>query len=369
MDAVVSMVCVAGAGLGMFLIAVLLMQEHRSHGDGLLAGVIGLACLGELFSAAEHLSQVSTGSAVIRMTGFPGLLFAPLLFLYFRSQSGAIRLRVADTWHFSCYALLQSMALLELANPESLHWSVLQPYLNLACLLVIATYALASMRVICSGPVPRLCSVFHDRMVAVVALMAALASYLFSAAANVLLPAWPARGDLADALLSCAWAVLAYSAIRRAMSREAEDDAHQVVHCAEAKPEPEKTKYGNNRLPDFARESIVVELQRHMQAARPWLKIDLTLGELAAGINVSPHHLSQIINSEFGKSFAGFINEYRVGEACQLLAGDNDRSVLEIALDSGFSSKSSFNATFKKHTGMTPSEYRKTPQEKNYLVA
>ena len=56
MDAVVSMVCVAGAGLGMFLIAVLLMQEHRSHGDGLLAGVIGLACLGELFSAAEHLS-------------------------------------------------------------------------------------------------------------------------------------------------------------------------------------------------------------------------------------------------------------------------------------------------------------------------
>lgn len=132
---------------------------------------------------------------------------------------------------------------------------------------------------------------------------------------------------------------------------------------------PEKPKYGNNRLPDFARESILVELQRHMQAVQPWLKVDLTLGELAAGINVSPHHLSQIINSVFGKSFACYINEYRVGEACQLLSGDNGKSVLDVALDSGFSSKSSFNASFKKHTGMTPSEFRKTSQDKNRLVA
>src|SRR5688572_12013585 len=361
MDAVVSLVCVAGSALGMFLIARLLIQEHRSRGDGLLAAVIGVGCISGLFSAAEHLSQVSNGSPVLPMTGFPGLLFAPLLFLYFRSRSGAIHLRIADAWHFSCFALLQSITLLEFADPESLPWLGLQPYLKVACLLVITTYALASIRVICSGPMPPLCPVFHNRVLATVALMAALASYLFRAAAEVLLPGLAARGDLADALLSCAWAVLACSAIPRVMSREPEAGAGRVVR--------EKTKYGNNRLPDFARESIVVELQRHIQAARPWLKIDLTLGELAAGINVAPHHLSQIINSEFGKSFASFINEYRVGEACQLLAGDNDKSVLEIALDSGFSSKSSFNATFKKHTGMTPSEYRKTPQERSCLVA
>jgi len=156
---------------------------------------------------------------------------------------------------------------------------------------------------------------------------------------------------------------------RRAARSEPESGAAVSAGSATGRAGPEKPKYGNNRLPDFARESILVELQRYMQAAQPWLKIDLTLGELAAGINVAPHHLSQIINSEIGKSFACYINEFRVGEACQLLAGDNSRSVLEVALDSGFSSKSSFNASFKKHTGMTPSEYRKTSQDKNYLVA
>jgi AraC-like DNA-binding protein len=246
--------------------------------------------------------------------------------------------RLADAWHLSCFLILQTTALFGPAG--------LQPDLKLAGVLVMATYALASLRIVCSDPLPRLEEVFHHRVLAVVALMTALASYLL--------------GPAADMVLSCAWALLAYSAIQRAMNRVA-DEAE--------KPEPEKTKYGNNRLPDFARESIVVELQRHMQSAQPWLKIDLTLGELATGINVAPHHLSQIINSEFGKSFASYINEYRVGEACQLLVGDNDKSVLDVALDSGFSSKSSFNASFKKHTGMTPSEYRKTTQHKNYLVA
>jgi AraC-like DNA-binding protein len=164
---------------------------------------------------------------------------------------------------------------------------------------------------------------------------------------------------LADLVPVFSWVVLAWSEAWRAPRRA---PVEIVAVVPDERSGTEKPKYGNNRLPGFARESIVAELQRHMQAEQPWLKIDLTLGELAAAINVSPHHLSQIINSEFGKTFACYINEYRVGEACQLLAGDSGKSVLDVALDSGFSSKSSFNASFKKHTGMTPSEYRKSPE-------
>lgn len=248
MDAVVSVLCVGGCALGMFLVAMLLRRERRTRANLLLAGVIGLACFAELFSAAAHLSQVA-GGVVLQIPGFQGLL-----------------------------------------------------------LLVILSYTLASIRLVRSRIQPR----------------------PESSAAPAAEADPPAPG---------------------------------------APPPPEKAKYGNNRLPDFARETIVGELQRHMQTAQPWLNVDLTLGELAAGINVSPHHLSQIINSEFGKSFASYINEYRVEEARQLLTGDHDKSVLDVALDSGFSSKSSFNASFKKLTGMTPSEYRKSAQHRNYLVA
>jgi len=367
MNAVVSLVCIAGCALGMLLVATLLMQEHRSHANVLLACVIGVACLDELFSAVEHLSQ--GGGAMLRLPGFPGLLFAPLLFLYFRARSFTLRVRGADAWHFACFVALQSIALFDFLEPEVLPGLILRPYLNLACLLIIGTYALASLRVVYASALPRRCSVFHSCVLAVLALMTALASYLLGAGTDMLMPASDARGDLADAVLSCALAALACSAIYRALSREPETRPNQVIPFPDARPEPEKTKYGNNRLPDFARESIVAELKRYMQSAQPWLRIDLTLGQLAAGINVSPHHLSQIINSDFGKSFACYINEYRVDAACRWLSGDNGRSVLDIALDSGFASKSSFNALFKKHTGMTPSEYRRKFQSKNCLVA
>lgn len=369
MNAVVSLVCIAGCTLGMLLVATLLMQEHRSHANVLLACVIGVACLDELFSAVEHLSQASSGSATPQLPGFPGLLFAPLLFLYFRARTRTLGMCCADVWHFACFAAMQSLALCEFVEPEVFPGLILRPYLNLAYLLVIGTYALASLRVVYSGSLPRRCSVFHNCMLAMMALMAALASYLLGAGTDILMPSSDARGDFADAVLSCALAALACSAIYRAFSREHAAQPNQFIPFPESRPEPEKTKYGNNRLPDFARESIVAELKRYMESAQPWLNMELTLAQLASGINVSSHHLSQIINSEFGKSFACYINEYRVNAACRWLSGDNDKSVLDIALDSGFASKSSFNALFKKHTGMTPSEYRRKFQNKACLVA
>jgi AraC-like DNA-binding protein len=149
--------------------------------------------------------------------------------------------------------------------------------------------------------------------------------------------------------------ILAYNFVYQAIAAVGHADHTTSVPLSVA----DREKYGNNRLPDFVRESIIAKLTEHMRVEQPWLKIDLTLSELASAINLNPHHLSQIINSEFGKSFACFINEYRVDAARRLLSVSDNRTVIEIALDSGFASKSSFNALFKKHTGVTPSEYRR----------
>ncbi len=103
-----------------------------------------------------------------------------------------------------------------------------------------------------------------------------------------------------------------------------------------------------------------------MEKEKPFLDPDITMPKLAKRINMSKEELSQVINRELHLNFNAFINRYRVEEAKRKLRDpkENQFVVLKIALDVGFNSKSSFNAVFKKTTGMSPSEYRETYQKK-----
>ena len=75
----------------------------------------------------------------------------------------------------------------------------------------------------------------------------------------------------------------------------------------------------------------------------------------------TPHKLSEVLNSDLGKTFYDFINGYRVDDVRRRLAESESRNlnVLTLAMDAGFASKSTFNQVFKKLTGHTPSTYRK----------
>ena len=90
----------------------------------------------------------------------------------------------------------------------------------------------------------------------------------------------------------------------------------------------------------------------------------LTLTSLAQHLNLSANVLSRIINTGFGQSFNDFINTYRINDVKQRLTdGDTDRlTILALALDAGFSSKTTFNRVFKEQTGFTPKEYLKMSQ-------
>lgn len=89
-----------------------------------------------------------------------------------------------------------------------------------------------------------------------------------------------------------------------------------------------------------------------------YLDNGLTLGRLAALTGLNKHHLSEVLNRHAGKNFYEFINGYRIDFVCKRLEQACDRSVLDIAMEAGFSSKSTFNAIFKKCTGRTPTQYR-----------
>jgi len=67
-----------------------------------------------------------------------------------------------------------------------------------------------------------------------------------------------------------------------------------------------------------------------------------------------------VINTRLQQNFFDFINHYRIEKVKKDLADPQKKNlkVLAIAFDAGFNSKSSFNAIFKRHTNLTPSEYR-----------
>ena len=93
-----------------------------------------------------------------------------------------------------------------------------------------------------------------------------------------------------------------------------------------------------------------------------YLDPDLSIDKMAAELNISKSHLSRLINTELQCSFTDFINEKRIDEAKNYLKHPDFKSytLVAIGLEAGFSSKTAFNTTFKKLTGLTPNEFKKT---------
>jgi AraC-like DNA-binding protein len=136
-------------------------------------------------------------------------------------------------------------------------------------------------------------------------------------------------------------------------------DEPRVTGCAEPCPDSGK-KYRKSSLSAGLSESIHERLLQTMALEKPFVDEDLTLHSLAEQLGVSPNHLSQVINGRLNRSFFDLVNEYRVREAIRLLAAPESArlSILGIALDSGFKSKSAFYTAFRKHTGVTPTRYK-----------
>jgi AraC-like DNA-binding protein len=101
-----------------------------------------------------------------------------------------------------------------------------------------------------------------------------------------------------------------------------------------------------------------VRLLALMDEERPWLEPELTLAELAQRLGTHATLLSKVINMGCGQNFNDFVNSYRVAEARRLLANPQfaHYSLVGVALESGFNSKSTFNRVFKKLDGRAPSE-------------
>ena len=141
-----------------------------------------------------------------------------------------------------------------------------------------------------------------------------------------------------------------------------EASAEESPTCANEHTQASAEKYAKSGLSEAQMDEFYKQLLLCIQKEEPHLNDDLNLSELANLVGISNHHLSQVINRRAGQTFYDFINRHRVEYAKKLFMNpeyDGNHTIIEIAFKAGFNSKASFNRVFKKHTGQTPTEFRR----------
>lgn len=124
-------------------------------------------------------------------------------------------------------------------------------------------------------------------------------------------------------------------------------------------------KYRKSSLSEADKDVIMMKIRNEMESKQYFTSNLASLSGLAKQINESPHHVSQVINEKFDRSFFDLLAFYRVEHAKKLLTKDKAGKITieELAEMVGYNSKSSFNTAFRKYTAQTPTEYRKSQSE------
>ena len=118
-------------------------------------------------------------------------------------------------------------------------------------------------------------------------------------------------------------------------------------------------KYKKSSLTDDQSKEIVANLKQTVEKEKLYLNPQLTLSDLAESVDISTNVLSQVLNESIGSNYYDYINKFRLEHFLTLTREPKYKkyTLLSIAYESGFNSKTTFNTFFKKSTGKTPSEY------------
>jgi AraC-like DNA-binding protein len=300
-----------------------------------------------------------------------GLASAPLLYLYACSLAvSGFRLRPASILHlapaFGLVALvlvaytfqpthIQRAILHDDRYPNALNATLLRPlifayvfgYLFLAARVLIRHRALYKEQQASTG----LAELTWLRISVVGTLLMAVTGLLH----QLLIRRWPLAW--LDTALIAVQAIAAFAFgllfLVQALRQSARAPAPVVLS------QTDEDKYGPHRLNDEELRAHARQIDACLEAHPMYLQGSISIGDLAEQLPMTARELSQTLNRHYQLSFFDFINRHRCEHAKRLLAERENASVIEIQLDSGFSSKSSFHAAFKKCTGMTPLEYRR----------
>jgi len=138
-------------------------------------------------------------------------------------------------------------------------------------------------------------------------------------------------------------------------------ELEEVIEEKEAVVNELKQKYESFKIDEEDAEYLNKELKRLMEEEKLYRNPKVSASDIAKLLNTTQTNLSQVLNITMETNFYNFINNYRLEEVKEKLKDPEykSESILIIAFESGFNSKSPFNSFFKKNVGMTPSQFRK----------
>lgn len=140
---------------------------------------------------------------------------------------------------------------------------------------------------------------------------------------------------------------------------QADASAHESEEPANGEaPHQDVSSYAHSYLVGVDIADAVASVQSALVDRRLFAHTGLRVTELAEHVGLTAHQLAELFSKHIGKSFASYVNGWRVSYASQLIRSEREKSFLEIAYDAGFGSKTAFNVAFKQETGLTPSQYR-----------
>jgi AraC-like DNA-binding protein len=123
--------------------------------------------------------------------------------------------------------------------------------------------------------------------------------------------------------------------------------------------EVEKKRYERSMLRGINISSVMERLTSLMESEKIFCDEDISLNSVASELSITPHQLSEILNSNLNMNFYTFINKYRIAEAKKMMREEPDRSLLSIAFAVGYNNKATFYSAFMKFAGTTPHKFRK----------
>ncbi|MGA7303366.1 MAG: helix-turn-helix domain-containing protein [Rhodothermales bacterium] len=372
----IALLSLIAAAQGIFLSIILVGRRQNSVANHILSAAMLLFSF-ELVTTFYHGSglDVRFPQLIGATYAFP-FLYSPIFFLYAQALTGSFRRTRSKLWHFVPFLLVTAFMvpfylmsgaekLLILQNPSASPWSQKLFIVDNLTFVYSLIYLVAILRVI-----EKHRRRIRDRFSSLdkvnlgwLRILAYGGLGTWFVALGFYVTGFLVKGGNFDPIqgysdyVSLALAAFVYG-IGYMGLRQPEIFRPDL---ATEEPKEEPTAYARSGVSNDQGREIESRLVELMRVAAPYRDPELTLPQLAEQLDVTPHNLSQVINSRLGVNFYDFVNQYRVEQVKRRIEEDHTSllTLLSIGLDAGFNSKSSFNAVFKKQVGCTPSEYRR----------